>query len=328
MTISQCEIRGIRFLCPNCRGSLRDHEAGCVCDRCGESFGFRDGTPVLIWPRTDTSTEDIIYSGGTATERRSLLARAYRLFMHRVSEVGVREAAVMVPGWITAQMRNRTLTLQARLGAGKRVRCPCCSWSGPAFGTYWDPSEVIRGFECPSCSSHPRHRFMALHLREWLELGSGVVLHLAPEPALEGVFQGHPGGDLRLTTDYAMAGVDCLTNLCRLPFAEDTFTGILCSHVLEHIEDDAAAIGEMFRVLRPGGVAVVCVPEKDIEATVEFGFADPRKTHHWRDYGRDVPRRLKAAGFHVETVTPTSCGDPAEWAGLAPGERVYLCRKG
>ena len=45
-----------------------------------------------------------------------------------------------------------------------------------------------------------------------------------------------------------------------LPFADDTFDFIICSEVMEHIPDDAAAAGELARVLKPGGTLAVTVP--------------------------------------------------------------------
>ncbi len=45
-----------------------------------------------------------------------------------------------------------------------------------------------------------------------------------------------------------------------LPFADGEFDRIVAAEVLEHIPDDAAAIGELVRVLRPGGTLAVSVP--------------------------------------------------------------------
>ena len=45
-----------------------------------------------------------------------------------------------------------------------------------------------------------------------------------------------------------------------LPFADDTFDFIICSEVMEHIPDDAAAASELARVLKPGGTLAVTVP--------------------------------------------------------------------
>lgn len=46
----------------------------------------------------------------------------------------------------------------------------------------------------------------------------------------------------------------------QLPFKPGVFRNILCSEVLEHLEDDQAAVNEIGRVLSPSGQAVVSVP--------------------------------------------------------------------
>ena len=46
----------------------------------------------------------------------------------------------------------------------------------------------------------------------------------------------------------------------RLPFREGVFRKILCSEVLEHLEDDDSAVRELARVLAPGGKLVITVP--------------------------------------------------------------------
>lgn len=46
----------------------------------------------------------------------------------------------------------------------------------------------------------------------------------------------------------------------QLPFPANYFHAVILSEVLEHLEDDAAALKEIFRVLKPGGVVVLTVP--------------------------------------------------------------------
>jgi SAM-dependent methyltransferase len=46
----------------------------------------------------------------------------------------------------------------------------------------------------------------------------------------------------------------------KLPYASDFFDRVLGIHVLEHLPDLPAAIGEMHRVLRPGGLLSVVMP--------------------------------------------------------------------
>ena len=54
--------------------------------------------------------------------------------------------------------------------------------------------------------------------------------------------------------------VDLLAELERLPFADNSVDGIVCSYVLEHVSDAQICIGEMLRVLKPGGLLYVSVP--------------------------------------------------------------------
>ena len=46
-------------------------------------------------------------------------------------------------------------------------------------------------------------------------------------------------------------------DLTALDIPDQSRTLIWCSHVLEHIPDDRKALTEMFRVLEPGGLAVL-----------------------------------------------------------------------
>ena len=46
----------------------------------------------------------------------------------------------------------------------------------------------------------------------------------------------------------------------KLPFADNTFDRIIASEVLEHVPDDHGALGELTRVLKPGGVLAATVP--------------------------------------------------------------------
>lgn len=46
----------------------------------------------------------------------------------------------------------------------------------------------------------------------------------------------------------------------RTPFADGTFDAVICSEVLEHLDDYRAALAEIGRVLKPGGAFVATVP--------------------------------------------------------------------
>jgi SAM-dependent methyltransferase len=66
--------------------------------------------------------------------------------------------------------------------------------------------------------------------------------------------------------------------------------------VLEHVEDDRAALRRLHDALVPGGRLLLLVPAHPRL----YGPID-RAVHHFRRYGRaDLVGRLEEAGFHVE----------------------------
>jgi SAM-dependent methyltransferase len=184
------------------------------------------------------------------------------------------------------------------------VQCPCCGGRFTVFDSYG----VDENVECPRCLSHPRHRLLWLFFeREGRELieGRAAFLHIAPEECLEARFRAVPTLEY-LTADLtrpAMAHFD----IAAVPYADDTFDVILCSHVLEHVADDRRALRELHRVLRPGGSAIVLVPlGSDAETFEDATITSPEKREaafgqfdHMRRYGQDFPKRLEEAGFRV-----------------------------
>lgn len=48
----------------------------------------------------------------------------------------------------------------------------------------------------------------------------------------------------------------------QLPFDDGLFDYVLCTETLEHVPDDRAVLRELVRVLRPGGVLVISVPDE------------------------------------------------------------------
>ena len=145
-----------------------------------------------------------------------------------------------------------------------------------------------------------------LYLDQVLELGSEPLrlLHFAPEYALRGLIEARERVDY-VTADLDPAGVDVAADITALPFGDGAFDAIVCSHVLEHVDDDRAAMAELARVLRPGGWLVVLVPlDLDRETTHE----DPSITapedrereylqhDHVRLYSLDIVERLAGRG--------------------------------
>jgi SAM-dependent methyltransferase len=106
-----------------------------------------------------------------------------------------------------------------------------------------------------------------------------------------------------VTADAYQGGVRA--DATRLPFADRSFDRVIASEVFEHIVDDAAAFGELARVLRPGGVLAVTVPtewpEKVCWRLSDDYHAPAVPGGHVRIYSRvELDARVRAAGLHPD----------------------------
>ncbi len=54
--------------------------------------------------------------------------------------------------------------------------------------------------------------------------------------------------------------LDIVGNLLQLPFAAEVADGVICKAVLEHVYEPQLAVREIYRVLKPGGIAFLYVP--------------------------------------------------------------------
>ena len=150
----------------------------------------------------------------------------------------------------------------------------------------------------------------------------------APERALESIWQSAPELHIFRADFETTRHVDMLLDLQRIPVSSDTVDLLWCHHVLEHIEDDAAAMKELNRILRPDtGELVVSVPMNGLHETSEFGFADPKDYGHGRIYGDDFADKLAATGFEVKKVNYQLTDSDAVMFGILEDEPFYLCRK-
>ncbi len=85
----------------------------------------------------------------------------------------------------------------------------------------------------------------------------------------------------------------------KLAFQDSTFDTILASDVLEHIQDDAAALRDWNRVLMRGGRLIIFVP------AFNFLWSKHDETnHHYRRYSKlELLHQLQQAGFSVERIS-------------------------
>jgi ubiquinone/menaquinone biosynthesis C-methylase UbiE len=114
-----------------------------------------------------------------------------------------------------------------------------------------------------------------------------------------------------------------------LPFTRSVFDGVICSETMEHIERDDSVVGEIARVLRPGGLLVITVPnlwnasrllsmikQRDLTVRMMAG--------HLREYRPNHLRKLLRPYFTIEEWLPVTFG----WTGKVGGPIDWLIRIG
>jgi SAM-dependent methyltransferase len=262
----------------------------------------------------------------------------------------------LLPAFLGRGFKQIWLYFRGIYYSGSQFECPVCGhkfrkmlpggFDLPVItekqivGGGWRENDV-----CPRCQSTDRDRLVYLYLKYESNFfkKKHFVMHIAPEPALYKAFKKTSTLDYYPATKYK-EGLYYDKNiqeedLLDLKLEDDTFDWILCNHVLEHIPDDSKAMSELFRVLKPGGQAILQVPYSLVldETFEDNTITEPREREkffgqfdHVRIYGKDYPERLRKAGFDVKTVKQNwnfaNIIDFKRFA-LNPNEDLFLCSK-
>lgn len=192
---------------------------------------------------------------------------------------------------------------------------------------------------CPVCQSMDRERMIALFL-EMLKPEEGEklkVLQIAPSHAMDKWLKDKEYIDYE-TTDLYMEGVTFQSDIQDMYMVEkETYDVILCSHILEHVEDDRKAMRELNRILKMDGVCVFLVSlviglqdtDEEFGLPAEENWMRFGQGDHARLYGRaDFLKRLIQAGFLVHVLNRDYFGEEAwEQAGLTDIHSLYVATK-
>jgi SAM-dependent methyltransferase len=162
-------------------------------------------------------------------------------------------------------------------------------------------------------------------------VSSAAVLHFAPERDVARLLRER--AKQYVSGDLASGRGDRVINIEAIDFPDDSFDCVVCSHVLEHV-DDRRALAEMRRVVKPGGMALIMLPVIEGWARTwepaTARTAEERKRHfgqadHLRFYGADVRDRIRAAGFSLDEFTAE--GEDVLTYGLQRGEKLFIAGK-
>jgi Methyltransferase domain len=222
---------------------------------------------------------------------------------------------------------------------GDKVFCPVCERSSSRFAPFGNP--VRENSECVWCGAKERHRFVWLFWKSgrgelFAQIPGRKFLHVAPEKFFEVRLRPIIGSGY-VTADLFASYADVRMDVQDIQFPADSFDMIYCCHVLEHVQDDRKAMSEFRRILKPGGWALLMVPDFLGKTIEDPQAADPearlrlfRQTDHVRDYGPDFADRLREVGFEVTVVRPADILSPDEIERMALTKNanfIYFCRK-
>ena len=230
------------------------------------------------------------------------------------------------------------LAIRAIPFVGNAYICPCCGWRLRAFTTGGLSLRRRHHGYCPRCNSKARHRRVWLYLRERTNLFDDQMrlFEVSPKYSFSRRFVRMPNieyvtGDISTRPNVALK-----MDLTAVPLRSCSFDAVICQHVLEHIEDDRSAIAEIYRILRPGGWALISVPLRLDQPTYEDASivtpADRKaafgEISHVRFYGYDLRERLADAGFVVSLDHASDLDEGKKRRhGLLNDENIFLCRK-
>lgn len=216
----------------------------------------------------------------------------------------IKQVASSAMPWLRPAVRDvrgriNSVRIKVSQRDGPEFHCPICAYCGP-FVDHPQKDHNIRFTQCPRCENFERHRLQHLVLENLalsMDFSRMSILHFAPEPALCRYFSKRFAR--HTTADLFADGVDHREDIRAMSFKDASFDLVYASHVLEHVDDDSAAIAEIRRVLKPGGIAILPVPVVSPQ-TIEYGEANPHEFGHVRAVGTDYFSRYESAFSKVK----------------------------
>ncbi|MCL2246334.1 MAG: class I SAM-dependent methyltransferase [Lentimicrobiaceae bacterium] len=222
---------------------------------------------------------------------------------------------------------------------GNKFECNCC---GKTFRKFKSKGNILRkNVKCPYCGSLERTRLLLFYLEKETNIFTKKdckVLHFAPEQTLLSKFS------QRTAMEYVDADINpnyanYIFDIEEIPYPNEYFDYIICSHVLGHVSHEQKAIEELFRVLKWDGQALIMtLIDKNRETTLEEPFIttpkDRLKYYSEQDlarlHGLDFGQRLSHC-FKVEEIDyrTTFEGALQKRFSLGDGAReiIFSCRK-
>ena len=253
----------------------------------------------------------------------------------------IRWALNAIPRTALQRVADWAVPVVGVLYLGRGRKCPICGAERRKFLPY-GYGTVREDALCPTCLSLERHRLLWLYLmdkhRERIK-NLPTILHIAPEVCMMKQFKKMYALQPQsyITADLESPLADMHFDIQHIPLEDGSKDVVIANHIMEHVEDDGKALGELYRILRRGGWGVILSPiDENRDTTFEDdSITDPEERtrifgqyDHRRIYGRDYAKRLEQAGFEVYVIDYKNELSKSEQELYAlTDEKLYIVRK-
>jgi SAM-dependent methyltransferase len=241
--------------------------------------------------------------------------------------------------------------LLARMGNGKQ--CYVCKkefHSFLKFDIYHNESQKCferyhiigssgENYGCTFCHSNDRLRHLFMYFDAtgfWEKIPNSRILHFAPEDNLVTAIKKYNPTEHILADFYPVNDTIRKIDITSIPFDSSTFDIVICNHVLEHIVDYKKALTELYRVLKPGGIAILQTPYSTVLAenfedeninTEALRLSFYAQEDHVRIFGeKQFLNELVKTGFELHTVKHSDYFRSAETTRYGVNEKEDLIR--
>ncbi|MEO8771338.1 MAG: class I SAM-dependent methyltransferase [Ferruginibacter sp.] len=249
---------------------------------------------------------------------------------------------------IIFSIQNKKFRKQYHQYAGSGYACNVCAAMYSHFVPDYPSIEnkaaiennhVIAGYGenifCPNCMSTARERLVIAFLKDSINISGKEVLHLSPEKNIYQFLKEKASvttADLLPGFYKTIDGMVQKQDATQFSFDDKQFDLVIANHILEHIPDDRKAMKEIYRVMKPGAMAILQVPYSEkMQSTIEdpsindaakqsalYGQKDHVRIYLLNDY----VERLKKTGFLVEVLSADQLEKYLKFA-VQPEEKLF-----
>lgn len=182
-----------------------------------------------------------------------------------------------------------------------------------------------KAYLCPHCGSSDRDRLYKYYIDKFEHFTKNTkILDFAPPKLMENYLRSIT--DNYRSADLLIDTFDDKVDITKMQYKDDTFDFFICSHVLEHVDDDRKALAELYRVLKPGKHGILMTPIINKNGVQDEDSSVSDESERWRRFAQDDHVRLYERSVFLQRVK--NAGFDVTVYGSAKLGRINLLRHG